>query len=217
MPAVPGSGFIVVQPEFIFGGLEAILDRPAMTFDLDKNIYGRARWTPCGEEGQVAIGDVAPDQEAPASTLRSRPHRSQQRQGRPALCRPSPCSLAPLVPSPAESRFQSDASSVSCDLVGRTDNRRLAPGAEVVLARDAQHIALAGLAQRGLHIAHAVDAVRGHPGERRSWRRSPARSSVRASWGLVEKPVPAGTWAAANRSASSVHTFGRYNARSMKA
>ena len=64
MPAVPGAGFIVVQSEFILGGLEAVLDRPAMTFDLDKNIYDRACRTPSGEEGQVAIGDVAPDQEA---------------------------------------------------------------------------------------------------------------------------------------------------------
>ena len=65
MPAVPGSGFIVVQPEFVFGGLEAVLDRPAMTLDLDKNIYGRTHGTPSGEEGQISVGDVAPDQKAP--------------------------------------------------------------------------------------------------------------------------------------------------------
>jgi len=30
MPAVPGSRFVVVEPELVFGCLEAILDRPAM-------------------------------------------------------------------------------------------------------------------------------------------------------------------------------------------
>ena len=63
MPAVPGPGFIVVKPEFILGGIEAVFDRPAMPLDLHKNIYGRTRGTPGGEEGQIAIGDVAPDQE----------------------------------------------------------------------------------------------------------------------------------------------------------
>ena len=62
MPAVPGPGFIVVKPEFILGRLEAVFDRPAMPFHLHKNIYGRTRRTPSGEEGQIAIGDVAPDQ-----------------------------------------------------------------------------------------------------------------------------------------------------------
>jgi hypothetical protein len=33
MPAVPGSGFVVVEPELVFGCLEAILDRPAMALD----------------------------------------------------------------------------------------------------------------------------------------------------------------------------------------
>ena len=36
MPAVPGSGFVVVEPELVFGGLEAILDRPAMASTLTR-------------------------------------------------------------------------------------------------------------------------------------------------------------------------------------
>src|SRR5580693_8900316 len=34
MPAVPGSGFVVVEPELVFGCLEAILDCPAMALDV---------------------------------------------------------------------------------------------------------------------------------------------------------------------------------------
>ena len=36
MPAVPRSGFIVVEPELVFGCLEAILDRPAMALDANQ-------------------------------------------------------------------------------------------------------------------------------------------------------------------------------------
>ena len=36
MPAVPGSGFVVVEPELVFGCLEAILDRPTMALDADQ-------------------------------------------------------------------------------------------------------------------------------------------------------------------------------------
>ena len=32
MPAVPGSGIVVVEPELVFGCLEAILDRPAVSY-----------------------------------------------------------------------------------------------------------------------------------------------------------------------------------------
>ncbi len=43
MPAVPGSGFVVVEPELVFGCLEAILDRPAMALDADQ---GRGKRQP---------------------------------------------------------------------------------------------------------------------------------------------------------------------------
>src|SRR6201993_4968689 len=38
MPAVPGSAFVVVEPELVFGCLEAILDRPAMALDADQGL-----------------------------------------------------------------------------------------------------------------------------------------------------------------------------------
>ncbi len=36
VPAVPGPGFVVVKTEFVLGGLEAVLDGPAMAFDGDQ-------------------------------------------------------------------------------------------------------------------------------------------------------------------------------------
>ena len=65
MPAMPGARFIVVEPEFVFGRLETILDRPAMSFDLDQGFDARSDRTPSGEEGHVAVGDVAADQQTP--------------------------------------------------------------------------------------------------------------------------------------------------------
>ena len=36
MPAVPGAGLVVVEAEFVLGGLEPVLDRPALPLDLTK-------------------------------------------------------------------------------------------------------------------------------------------------------------------------------------
>ena len=65
MPTVPGARFIVVEPEFVLGRFETILDRPAMSFDLDQGFDARSGRTPGREEGHIAIGDVATDQQAP--------------------------------------------------------------------------------------------------------------------------------------------------------
>src|ERR1043165_3812711 len=65
MPAMPGAGFIVIEPELVFGGLETVLDRPATSFDADESIYCGAGRTPGREERQVSIGDVASNQKSP--------------------------------------------------------------------------------------------------------------------------------------------------------
>ena len=54
----------MVKPEFVFGGLEAVFDRPAMAFDIDERPDGCSGRTPGGEVGEVAIGNIAPDQQA---------------------------------------------------------------------------------------------------------------------------------------------------------
>src|SRR5271155_5996341 len=35
MPAMPGAGLVVIEAEFVLGGLEAVLDGPAMAFHRD--------------------------------------------------------------------------------------------------------------------------------------------------------------------------------------
>ena len=62
MPAMPGSALVVIEPELVFRGLEAVLDRPPVAFDRHQRFDRRFRWTPSSEEGEIAIGDVTTDQ-----------------------------------------------------------------------------------------------------------------------------------------------------------
>src|SRR3954454_10032188 len=64
MPAVPGTGLVVIETEFVFGRLEAVLDGPALSFHSDQHRDRRAGGAPSGEGGQVAISDIAADQKA---------------------------------------------------------------------------------------------------------------------------------------------------------
>jgi hypothetical protein len=36
MPAMPGSALVVIEPELVFRGFKAVLDRPSMAFDCDQ-------------------------------------------------------------------------------------------------------------------------------------------------------------------------------------
>ena len=38
VPAMPGSRFVMIESQFVLGGLETVLDRPAMTFDCDEGL-----------------------------------------------------------------------------------------------------------------------------------------------------------------------------------
>jgi len=64
MPAMPGSGFVVVEAEFVLGGLEAVFDRPALAFDGDERLDAGTGRAPCREEGEIAVTDIAADQKA---------------------------------------------------------------------------------------------------------------------------------------------------------
>src|SRR6267142_1018692 len=64
MPPMPGSALVVIEPELVFRGLKTVLDRPPMAFDRHQRFDGCSRWTPGGEEGEIAIGDTATDQQA---------------------------------------------------------------------------------------------------------------------------------------------------------
>ena len=54
MPAVPGAGLEVIEPQIILGALEALLDRPAQACDSRQSGQGGA-W---GRDGQV-VGRLA--------------------------------------------------------------------------------------------------------------------------------------------------------------
>ena len=104
MPAVPGSGFVVVEPELVFGCLEAILDRPAMALDADQGLDRSPCRTPGGEVGEIAVGDITPDQQA------SCPKDLAVMVGLFAfeIGQFESCNRGPLVPAPADRRRQSD-------------------------------------------------------------------------------------------------------------
>ena len=53
----------MIEPELVFGGLKAVLDRPPMAFDRHQRFDGCSRWAPGGEEGEIAIGDMTTDQQ----------------------------------------------------------------------------------------------------------------------------------------------------------
>src|SRR3979490_575993 len=63
MPPMPGSALVVIEPELVFRGLKTVLDRPPMAFDRHQRFDGCSRWTPGGEEGEIAIGDMTTDQQ----------------------------------------------------------------------------------------------------------------------------------------------------------
>src|SRR5215468_2277150 len=65
VPTMPGTGFVVIETQFVLGGLEAVLDGPAMAFHCHQLLHGCALGAPCREEGEIAIGDVAANQKTP--------------------------------------------------------------------------------------------------------------------------------------------------------
>ena len=60
---MPGSALVVIESELVFRGLKTVLDRPSMAFDRHQRFDGCCRWTPCGEEGEITIGDMTTDQQ----------------------------------------------------------------------------------------------------------------------------------------------------------
>ena len=64
MPAMPRSGFVVVEPELVLGSLKAVLDRPAVAFDADKCLDCRPCRAPGREVGEIAVSDITSDQQA---------------------------------------------------------------------------------------------------------------------------------------------------------
>src|SRR5208283_2872307 len=157
MPAVPGSGFVVVEPELVFGRLEAILDRPG----LDRSPCR----TPSGEVGEIAVGDITPDQQAScpkdlAVMVRLFAFEIGQFEIAPVVQSWSFGSGTGRQTPPVRSSLR------LCDLLGGADDPlRLAPGCKPMIGIDAEYIAFTGLAQLPLDIADPIDAVSCNPAE----------------------------------------------------
>ena len=64
MPTMPRAGLVMVEAQFVLGRFETIFNRPTMSLDRDEGFDACSSRTPGGEERQVAISDVAADQEA---------------------------------------------------------------------------------------------------------------------------------------------------------
>lgn len=64
VPPVPGAGLVVIKAKFVLCGLETVLDRPSMSFDAHQCFHACALRTPGGEVSQLAIWDIAADQQA---------------------------------------------------------------------------------------------------------------------------------------------------------
>lgn len=54
----------MVESELVLGGLEAVLDRPAMAFNGNERLDVGPGRAPCGEECEITVADIAPDQKA---------------------------------------------------------------------------------------------------------------------------------------------------------
>src|SRR5258708_34247495 len=63
MPSMPGSALVVIGPELVFRGLKTIFDRPPMAFGRHQCFDGCSCWTHSGEEGELAIGHMTPDEQ----------------------------------------------------------------------------------------------------------------------------------------------------------
>ena len=64
VPSVPGSGFVMIEPEFVLCGFETVFNSPPIPLDCHQGLRRRSGRAPDCEEGHVAIGDGPPDQQA---------------------------------------------------------------------------------------------------------------------------------------------------------
>jgi len=56
--AMPGAGLVMIEAEFILGGLETIFDRPAASLDFRQRFDGCSERRRVSGEGEFAVGDV---------------------------------------------------------------------------------------------------------------------------------------------------------------
>src|SRR4051794_29737785 len=147
MPAVPRSGLVVIQAEFVLCRLEAVLDGPAVTFDGDQRRDGRASGTPRREKRQGAIADVTTDQQAAGPNLVF--VAAMALGGQIGEFHIPPVVQARSFGSAAGRQTPPVLRWTRCgNGLGRAADRlRLAPGADLMRARHPEHVAFSCLAQ----------------------------------------------------------------------
>lgn len=167
MPAQPGAGPVVIEAEFVVGGLRAVLDHPAVALDPGQRFDRCASGTPRRDERRVVAANATADQE----TARART--------RPTFVAPAGIEvgefqigpiIAPLALGAAAGRraLPGGRFEVVGDRGrGARDCDPATPGVELAAAgAHAKHSALARPAKRHLDPADARPAVSRHPSER---------------------------------------------------
>src|SRR5712671_2630678 len=165
MPPMPGSALVVIEPELVFCGLKTVLDRPPMAFDRHQCFDRCSCWTPGGEEGEIAIGDMTTDQQtACPQTLICAVEFFGLEIGQ--------FEITPIMQprsfgsGPCRQAFPVGRAPRPGDVRGRAgDGSPLAPGLKHMRAADPEYIAFACPTQLLLDIANTVDGVTSNPFE----------------------------------------------------
>src|ERR1700737_3119197 len=163
MPPMPGSALVVIEPELVFRGLKAVLDRPPMAFDRHQRFDGCSRWTPGGEEGEIPIGDMATDQQtARPQTMICAVKFFDLEIGQ--------FEIAPIVQprsfgsGPCRQAFPIGRAPRPGDVCGLAGDRSpLAPGLKHMSAAAPEHAAFACPAELLFDIANTVDGLTSNP------------------------------------------------------
>ena len=210
VPPVPGSGLIVIETKLVFGGFEAILDGPAVAFYCNQLLRRRAFSDTKWRRRRVRCPRCCGGSAGLASRFRSTCCCSLRPRDRPIRDRPNHTAAALWCrrpPTVVASRMPGRLCATSAS--GADKDRRLAPGADLMVGRNAQDVALAGLAQHGFDVARSIHAIRCNQGERHLGcdRLRDHLPSQAAAWS--QSTCPWELCAAFIRAGSSVHSFGK--------
>ncbi len=187
-----------------------------MAFNGNERLDARPGRAPCGEECQIAVADVAPDQEATGPKPRFRLVVFVGIEVGEFAIGPvmKPCAFGAFTGGKTLSCFRIE---ITGDLLRRAGDRRLSrPGSEVMIGFYTKNIAFTGTAQTTFYFPTPYTAS---PATHENGTSAASARCIisTASPGLVVKATSSGTWVAASLAGSPVQLLGKYSARSMKA
>ena len=156
----------MIEAELVLGGLEGVLNGPALPFDCDKGLDRGAGRAPGAEIGQFAVRTVTTDQQPTCPKPLGSVHvfvgfEMGERDVSPVV---QPRAFRALARRQTLPGVVGKAAGQALGCVEH--DRQHAPRPDLVCARDPKHVSLAGPAQSDLDFAHAVDRVRRDPGKR---------------------------------------------------